>query len=88
VCNYAYTQHQTYSDSTQFTIMSTEATFGVYIPTLGMPYRVEKAPRANLIGLTCVYCGVHHLFDREKMEESLQALLCLGCGAPLPLPKE
>jgi hypothetical protein len=87
--SYAYTQFDpVYADSAQTMFTTTEAVYGIYVPMEGTPqlvddYRVSLA----FMKMTCLYCALRHLFDREKEKESLKALLCLGCGAPLPLPE-
>lgn len=85
---FAYTQYEPmYSDSAQSMVMSTEATHGIYIPLSGSPVFVQAAP-SKVLKTACGYCATRHLYDREKVEETLMALLCLACGAPLPYPEE
>lgn len=87
--NLAFTQFETGHDTSEaFTTMRTDMNVGIYVPDFGMPTLVEAKPRSDLIKIECLYCRVRHLFDREKESQTLIALQCLACGAPLPWYRE
>lgn len=86
---YATTQYEMLVDNTVYGVDRYGMTDGIYVPETGMPRKIAtNVTIIEVIRLACSYCATRHLFDREKEEESLKALLCLACGAPLPFPEE
>jgi hypothetical protein len=86
---FAYTQFEPMmSDSAQSMSIGTDMNIGIYIPPVGMPMMRADIQVTGVVKMTCLYCDTRHLWDRVKATEHLLALLCLACGAPLPLPKD